>query len=544
MNIGSHSEEKFIDTLISKVSRKIPKNISLYDVTLRDGNQTPGVGFTLEDKLEVTQKLDDFGINFIECGWPYSSLTDVTFFQKVKDLELKHAKIVAFGSTKHPKNKVKADPNLELLIKSNADIITIFGKTSEEHAREVLKTTPENNLVIIGESIDYLKEHGFVVFFDAEHYFDGFKINQNYALETLKAANNSDAIILCDTNGGFIPETIEFVVNKTRQKIGKKVCGIHCHNDSGLANANTIAALKSGITQIQGGFCGMGERSGNLDFCEILPTLKYKYNLEIISDDNMKKLKSLADYLERISTFKIPVNKPYVGDNVFKHSGGVHTDGVLKFSKAYEHIDPELVGHKRSFTLSNQAGSASIVAAAEKFGFKLNKRDPVVRKILEKVKSRRHFTDTQLYLLLVEEIEKRRLPFELLNYKMMDAKGENPKTWVKVRINGKELEEMTDGVGPVHSFDRALRKVLSKHLTKEIEKVQLTSYHVTIHREEKGTAAITEVSIGFKANGEKGSTIGESSDILKASVPPLVDAYTYFLFRLNSSKNKNISTRN
>jgi len=528
--------DKVIDTLISELSKKIPKNISLYDVTLRDGNQTPGVGFTLEDKLEVTQKLDDFGIDFIECGWPYSSLTDVTFFQKVKNLDLKHVKIVAFGSTRHPKHKVKEDPNLELLIKSDADVITIFGKTSEEHAKEVLKTTPENNIILIGESVDYLKEHGFVTFFDAEHYFDGFKINPDYALETLKAASNSDAIILCDTNGGFTPEMIEFVVKRTRQKMGKKVSGIHCHNDSGFANANTIAALKCGMTQIQGGFCGMGERAGNLDFCELLPTLRYKYNLKIINDDNMKKLKSFADYFERISGFKIPANKPYVGDNVFTHSGGVHADGVLKFSKAYEHLDPGLVGHRRSFTLSDQAGSASIAAAAEKFGFKLKKRDPVVRKILEKVKSRHHFTDTQLYLLLVEEIEKRPLPFELLDYKLMDAKGENPRTWVKVRINGMEFDEMADGVGPVHSFDCALRKVLSKHLTKEIEKVQLTSYHVTIHREEKGTAAVTEVSIGFKANGEKGSTIGESGDILKASVPPLVDAYTYFLFRLKSSK--------
>jgi len=255
-------------------------------VTLRDGNQTPGVGFTLEDKLEISQKLDSLGIDFIEGGWPYSSLTDVTFFQKAKDLELEHAKIVAFGSTRHSKNPVNKDPNLELLLKCDADIITIFGKSSEEQAREVLKTTPENNLTMIGESIDYLKDHGFITFFDAEHYFDGFKINPDYSLETLKAAKNADAIILCDTNGGFIPEMIEFVVNKSRQKLGGKVCGIHCHNDSGLANANTIAALKCGLTQIQGGFCGMGERAGNVDFCELLPTLRYKYNYKSIFCDS------------------------------------------------------------------------------------------------------------------------------------------------------------------------------------------------------------------------------------------------------------------
>ncbi|UCH01337.1 MAG: citramalate synthase [Candidatus Bathyarchaeota archaeon] len=522
---------------MTDLSSRLPQHVLLYDVTLRDGNQTPGVGFTLEDKLEISQKLDSLRIDFIEGGWPYSSLTDVTFFQKAKDLELEHAKIVAFGSTRHSKNPVNKDPNLELLLKCDADIITIFGKSSEEQAREVLKTTPETNLTMIGESIDYLKDHGFITFFDAEHYFDGFKINPDYSLETLKAAKNADAIILCDTNGGFIPEMIEFVVNKSRQKIGGKVCGIHCHNDSGLANANTIAALKCGLTQIQGGFCGMGERAGNVDFCELLPTLRYKYNYQTISDANMRKLKSYADYFERISGFKMPLNKPYVGNYVFKHTGGIHADGVLKFAKAYEHINPELVGNRRDFTLSDQAGSASIVAVAEKFGFKLNKKDPVVKKILNNVKGRHHITDTQLYLLLAEEREKKPLPFELIDYKLMDSKGEKPRTWVKVRIEKRDWEEISEGVGPVHSFDCALRKVLSRHLTAKIEKVQLTSYHVTIHQEEKGTAALTEVSIGFRANGERGSTIGESEDILKASVPPLVDAYTYFLFKMNSHSN-------
>jgi 2-isopropylmalate synthase len=521
-----------LNNFISKLSKKISKTLTLYDVTLRDGNQTPGVGFTLEDKLEVTQKLDDLGIDIIECGWPYSNLTDISFFKKVKDLELKHSKIASFGSTRHPNNKVEKDPNLESLLKSNADILTIFGKSSEEQVIEILGTTPEDNIVIIGESIDYLHEHGYKTYFDAEHYFDGFKINPDYALETLKAAKNSDAIILCDTNGGFIPESIKLVVKRTIKKIGEKVCGIHCHNDSGLANSNTIAALKGGITQIQGAFFGTGERAGNVDFCELLPTLRYKYKLKTIDRIKMKKLKSFADYFERISGFKIPANKPYVGNNVFKHSGGIHADGVLKFSKAYEHIDPKLIGHSRSFTLSNQAGSANIVAAAKKFGFILNKKDPIVRKIVKKVKSRHHFTDTQLYLLLVKEIEKKPLPFKLLDYKLLDSKGERPRTWVKVKINGKIWEEISEGVGPVHSFDLSLRKVLSRHLTQDIKKVQLTSYHVTIHKEEKGTAAITEVSIGFKANGERGSTIGESGDILKASVPPLIDAYTYFLFRL------------
>jgi 2-isopropylmalate synthase len=528
---------RFSGAAFPELSSVLPKKVSLYDVTLRDGNQTPGVGFTLDDKLEVTRRLDKLGIDYVECGWPYSNPTDVTFFQEVKNLSLEHSKVVAFGSTRHPEKPVGKDPNLDLLARTKADVVTIFGKASEEQAKEVLRTTPENNLSLIGESVDYLKEHGYITFFDAEHFFDGFRLNPDYALETLKAAGNSDAIILCDTNGGFVPEMIESVVKAARQKVGRKVSGIHCHNDSGMANANTIAALKCGITQIQGGFCGMGERAGNVDFFELLPTLRYKYNLEVLSDDNMRRLKSVASFIERVSGFRIPVNKPYVGDNVFKHTGGVHADGVLKYSRAYEHIDPGLIGNERSFTLSDQAGSASIVAVAERFGYKLGKRDPVVKRILAKVKSQRHYTDTQLYLLLVEELEKKPLPFELLDYKLMDSKGENPRTWVKVRTNERIWEEICEGVGPVHSFDIALRKVLSRHLTPEIEKVQLTSYHVTIHKEEKGTAAVTEVSIGFKANGERGSTIGQSEDILKASVPPLVDAYTYFLYRLKSAEN-------
>ncbi|HKZ45474.1 MAG TPA: alpha-isopropylmalate synthase regulatory domain-containing protein, partial [archaeon] len=276
-----------------------------------------------------------------------------------------------------------------------------------------------------------------------------------------------------------------------------------------------------------------GERAGNVSWDELLPTLRYKYNVKIIDDEKLRMLKPIVEYFQRITGFRIPPNKPYVGDNVFTHAGGAHTDAVLKYANSYEHINPELVGNARSFVLSDQAGSASIVAVAEKFGYILNKNAPAVKKMLDIVKSKHHFTDTQLYLLLASEVDKKPLPFELMDYETRSKMHGNSKTWVKVRINKNLHTADAEGVGPVHSFDLALRKVLSKHLTKKIEKVALTSYHVTIYREEKGTAALTEVSIGFNSNGEKGSTIGESEDILKASVPPLVEGYTYFLYRLN-----------
>ncbi len=524
-----------LQSFMHKLFESFPKQITLYDVTLRDGNQTPGVSFTLEDKLEAAQKLDEFGVDYIELGMPSSSLTDITAFKKIKEYELKHAKIAAFGRTMKHGNKAYNDPELELMLKTEADVLTLVGKSSIEHVKRVLKITPEQNLSIIGESVDYLKSHGYTTFFDAEHYFIGFSENPEYALESLKAAKNADVIILCDTSAGFIPETTEFVTKQTLEasKLNKKIFGIHCHNDSGTVIENAIAALKCGVTQIQGGFCGLGERTGNVPWDELLPTLEFKYNVSTVGKENLRKLKMMADYFSRISGFSIPPNAPYIGDNSFVHVGGMHTDAILKYPRAYEHIDPALVGNKTSFTLSDQAGSASILAASKKFGYEMNKKDPAVKRMLEVVKSRRHFTDTQLYLLLAKEVDGRPLPFELLDYQTIDGMRMKPTTWVRVRINGKEYEEGSSGVGPVHSFDLALRKVLSMYLTPEIEKVKLTSYHVTIYREERGTAATTEVSIGFNANGEKGSVIGESDDILKASVPPLAEIYSYVLYRLN-----------
>jgi len=509
-------------------SFSLPKQIVVYDTTLRDGNQTPGVSFTLEEKLSLIQAFDEFGVHVIEAGWPYSSPRDEALFRQLIKIPHK-AKISAFGSTRRVGLPAREDPNLNALIGTEADMITIFGKSSAMQAEEVLRTTPEDNLSLIAESVDYIKEHGYCVVYDAEHFYDGFREDSEYAMRTLEAAKGAGEFCLCDTNGGGVVHEICSATSRVRDAF-KKPLGIHCHDDGGLAVANTIAALAAGATRVQGTFNGLGERCGNVDFCELLPTLELKYGVYTVGDERLTKLKKLSEYVERIAGFRVSANKPYVGRNAFVHTGGVHADAVNKVSSAYEHVQPELVGNERAFTLSEQAGRASIVAEARKFGFKLNKQDQVVTDVLNEVKNRLSFTDAELYIMLSEKLDRKPSPFNLLGYEISLSEVASPKATVEVEIGGGRNSETASGVGPVNAMDLALRKVLSKYYP-EIEKVRLTSYRVGIFNEEKATAATTEVYIEFTDGSQKWSTMGESDDIVKASKEALINGYKYFLLR-------------
>jgi len=506
----------------------LPERIGVYDTTLRDGNQTPGVSFTLEEKLSLVERLDEFGVHMIEAGWPYSNPRDEALFEELKGLSHK-AKIVAFGSTRRVGIPAAEDPNLNSLLKTEADAITIFGKSSATQAQEVLRASPEENLVLIGESLDYLKDHGYYVIYDAEHFYDGFRENAEYAIRTLDVAKGADEFCLCDTNGGNATPLIHFATRKVAEAFRKPV-GIHCHDDAGLAVANTIAALCAGATCVQGTFNGLGERCGNVDFCELLPTLEFKYGVVTVGAERLSKLKKLSEYVERISGFKIPPNKPYVGPNAFIHTGGIHADAVTKFTAAYEHIRPDLVGNKRGFTLSEQAGRASIVAEASKFGYDLRKNDPIVTEILNEVKKKLNFTDAELYIMLCERLDQRMDPFQFLGYEIGLVEDVAPRATVRVKVGNEEYCESSIGVGPVNALDLALRKVLCKYYP-HVQRVRLTSYRVGIFNEEKATAATTEVYIEFTNGYEKWSTIGESDDIVKASKEALVNGYKYYLLR-------------
>jgi 2-isopropylmalate synthase len=499
-------------------------DLVLYDTTLRDGAQTPGVTFSLEDKLAIAEKLSDFGLDFIEGGWPSSNPRDMQFFKEVKSFGLK-ARIAAFGMTS--KNPAK-DNNIETLLKTEADVLTIFGKSWDLHVKEVLKISLEENLEMIAKTTEFLKSHGYRVFFDLEHFFDGYKSNPDYALKTLNTAlaSDADAVILCDTNGGFLPFEIEPIVKKVKEIVNKPL-GFHGHNDSGMALSNSLTALRNGFTHVQGTVNGLGERCGNLDWCEFLPVAKLK--MEVKLKMNLQQLSSLSKYIERMTGFSVAKNKPFVGENAFSHKGGIHIDAVIKNPLAYEHISPELVGNTRNFSMSEQVGRAGIVMSAKRHGYDLDKDHPAVAAAFELVKKRQRLTDAELFLFLAEEVDKKQNSFELIEYETHVTGSGKAKTEVKLKIEKEIFHEIAEGVGPVHAFDLALRKALEKKFY--VEKVKLTNFRVRILNQEKATAASVEVYIEFKAEGESWSTTGISDDVIRASEEALIKGYKYYLLK-------------
>lgn len=500
--------------------------ISLYDTTLRDGAQTQGVTFSLEDKLAIGKRLSEYGIAYIEAGWPSSNPRDKKLFSEIKNRGFR-SKIAAFGMTS---SAPKKDKKIEDLIETEADVLTIFGKSWDLHVNDVLKVSLEENLEMISETVDYLKSHQFTVFYDAEHFFDGYKSKPEYALKTLEAASNADTIILCDTNGGTMPWEVDGAIREVSEKI-RNPLGIHAHNDSGLALMNTLTAVRNGAIQVQGTMNGLGERCGNLDWCEFLPVATVKLGVDLKVD--LSKLSQISTYVERMTGFSLPQNKPFVGENAFSHKGGVHIDAMVKNSYAYEHIDPSVVGNKRTFILSEQVGRAGVVEATKRYGYDVDKKHPVVLEVMEKIKEKQNFTDAELFLLLAKKIGGRKEPFELLEYETEVRSAGNAKTATKIRVGDETLHEISEGVGPVHSLDMALRKALGKFYA--IEEVHLSNFRVRIINQNMATAAKVEVFIEFKANGDSWSTSGVSDDIIKASKDALINGYRYYLLKINGT---------
>ncbi len=516
MNAGSWNE------VTDFISPETGKKLVLYDTTLRDGAQTRGLKFSLEDKLSISGKLSDFGFDYIEAGWPSSNPGDKKFFEELRGNGLK-AKIAAFGMTSPSPEK---DRKIDDLLKTEADVIAIFGKTWDLHVKDVLRTTPEDNLEMISATIEYLKSHGTDVIFDAEHFFDGYKANPEYALKVLKAAKDASALVLCDTNGGSMPWEVDAITKAVRNEINGEL-GLHAHNDTGMAVMNTLSSLKNGITHVQGTMNGLGERCGNLDWCEFLPlaSVKLGFNLNI----DMKEIFSLSRYISRMTGFSLPKNKPFVGTNAFSHKGGIHIDAMLKNPKTYEHMNPEDVGNSRLFSISEQAGRAGIVDSARLHGYRLSKNHPAVIEIAEAISSGLVTTDAELFLALSEKIGKRKDLFELLSYETEVSSKVDAKTEVKVSVEGEIFHEIAEGVGPVHSLDIAMRKALSKKF--DVEELKLTNYRVRIINQDKATAAMVEVFIEFRAGVNTWSTSGMSDDIIKASKDALIKGYNYYLLK-------------
>lgn len=522
----------------------IVKSVEIYDTTLRDGAQSKDVIFSLQDKLRITSKLDEFGIHYIEGGWPGSNPKDEEYFRKVKDISLKNAEVVAFGSTRRCDVRSSEDTNLNAIIKSDVKIATIFGKSWDLHVLSVLNTSLDENLNMVYDSIKYLKDHGLKVFFDAEHFYDGYKRNKEYAMSVIETAVEAGAelIVLCDTNGGTLPHEF-FEITKQVILNLKVPIGVHCHNDAGVAVANSLLGVLAGAIQVQGTINGIGERCGNADLCQIIPALELKMGIKALKTKNLRNLKSLSLYLYEILHMHPNPYQPYVGNNAFAHKGGVHVDAVLKNRMAYEHISPEDVGNFRSFSVSELSGKANIIAKAKEFGFEIKKDDPVVASLLSKIKElefkgyQLEGANGTLYLLMAKEFGLYKKLFSVVQWRTI-SEGRNDEasaeSSVKVRVGDREIFVIAEGNGPVNAQDKALRKAMSEFFP-EIERVQLINYKVSIADMAQGTASSVRTFIEFSDGRENWITVGVSTNILEASKRALIDGYDYYLQKIRKN---------
>ena len=523
--------------------------IVLYDTTLRDGTQQEGISLTVKDKLDITTKLDDLGVNIIEGGWPFSNPKDEEYFRRVRFLKLKNARVAAFGSTRRAGTTAEQDPNLQALVESEAAIVTLVGKTWDLHVTDVLETTLEENLFMIEDSIRYLKGLGREVHFDAEHFFDGYDANPEYALRCLKAAAEAGADVIhpCDTNGGILPNRLAEVIDRVKEEVSTPL-GIHVHNDGELAVANTLMAVAHGVVQVQGTINGYGERCGNANLCSIIPGLQEKMGIEVITSEQMERLTAVAQEIAELVNMSMNPSQPYVGSRAFTHKGGLHAAAVAKVERSYEHMDPVVVGNTRRILVSELAGRSNVVAATREMGLEMT--GDAARGILERVKAaeaegfqyegaeasfemlvRRALPDYQPafvledFMVLVEKL--RRLPSRRSGNGSDDLLSE---AMVKVRVDGQIYHTAAEGNGPVNALDEALRKALREHFT-GIDVIRLIDYKVRILNEEGATGAAVRVLIESADDSHIWRTVGSSTNIIYASWLALTDALEYWLVK-------------
>jgi len=529
--------------------QRIDSPIEILDTTLRDGAQALGVTFSLQDKLSIAERLDRLGFDYIEAGYPGSNPKDAEFFKAAERMKLRSSQIVPFGSTRRKGVKPEDDVALNTLLKTGAKTVVLFGKAWLLHVRDVLHTTPEENLRMISDSIKYVVGHSRGVIFDAEHYFDGFKSDPEYALSVVKTAEEagSETVVLCDTNGGTLTLDVEKIVRKTVSELGCKV-GIHCHNDSGLAVANTLVAVEAGAVHVHGTINGFGERCGNADLCQVIPALKLKMRRDVlgsgrVSDERLKELTALSRYVYELMNIPPSPHQPYVGSGAFSHKAGMHVDAMLKRSEAYEHIDPELVGNRRRFLASELSGRSGIVKVASELGVDLRGRGDVVEAVLRRVKELEsegyHLenADATMTLIILRELGSDVEPFKVRRWMVETVKEVEPKVRaeVVVGVEGKDYFEGGEGVGPVHSLDIALRKALIRRFP-QLEDVRLVNYKVSVVDSVKGTASVVRVFIEFRDNGHSWATTSVSENIIEASEAALAEGYIYWLIRYSSEK--------
>ncbi|MFA6807544.1 MAG: citramalate synthase [Eubacteriales bacterium] len=513
------------------------KYISIYDTTLRDGAQGEGVHFSVKDKLVYLQKMIVAGIPYIEAGWPGANPKDEEFFRLAAEgglMEKGVTRMVAFGSTCRVGEAPEKSDILVNLLLSGAPTITIFGKTWKLHVEEVLRTDELENLRIIKESVQYLVSAGREVFFDAEHFFDGWAADPDFTLDCVSAALDGGAkgIILCDTNGGTFPTDIELGVEEIIKEFSPQVVGIHAHNDGGLAVANTLAAVKAGANQIQGSWNGFGERCGNANLCTLLPWLQLKFNYDLLGKDVMQNLTSMSRFVSELSNYPFDEKQPFVGKSAFAHKAGMHVDAVLKNNRTFEHIKPEMVGNERRILISDQAGKANVCEKMRRLRPFIQKDNPLVEQAMVRIKNAENegfqfeTAEGSLDLLLLDVLGELKQPFDIEDYHVWSdpLRGQlDSVAVVKVRVGDKSVHIAAEGDGPVHALDQALRRTLETFYP-VIEKSELIDYKVRVLDDSRGTGAFVRVIVETRYGMESWGTIGVSTNILRASAKALLDA--------------------
>ena len=518
------------------------QSIKIYDTTLRDGSQAEDIAFSLEDKVRIAQKLDELGIHYIEGGWPGSNPKDLQFFQEIKSTLLSQAKVVAFGSTCRAGISPKNDPNIQALIEAGTKVITIFGKSWDIHPLEALNITLDQNLEIIHQSVRFLKDRVSEVIFDAEHFFDGFKSNPPYALSTLKAAQDAQAdwVVLCDTNGGTLPDEIQSIIKEVKKKI-KTPLGIHVHNDTEMAVANTLLAVKEGVRMVHGTINGYGERCGNANLCSIIPNLKLKMGIDCITDEQLKKIREVSRFVSELANLPHSKYLPYVGDSAFAHKGGVHVSAIRKSDATYEHVPPERVGNRQRVLISDLSGESNILYKAAEFKIDFESKDPKIRKILDDLKQLENEgfqfegAEGSFEILMKKALGQHKRFFELMGFRVIVEKKteeEAPlsEATIMVRVGNQVEHTAAVGNGPVNALDHAIRKALEKFYP-ELKEVRLLDYKVRILSTKDGTGAQTRVLIESGDGESKWGTVGVSENIIQASWQALVDSIDYKLLK-------------
>ncbi len=518
------------------------RKIEIYDTTLRDGAQSEDISFSVEDKLRIIRKLDELGIHYIEGGWPGSNPRDSEFFKKAKKIKFRTSRLVAFGSTHKASHKVSDDANIKALLSAKTSAVTIVGKTWDFHVREALRISLPTNLDLIYNSITYLKKRIPKVFFDAEHFFDGYRTNPEYTLKALEAAVSAgtDCLVLCDSNGGTLPQDLGHAVKKIVKKF-KVPIGIHAHNDADCAVANTIIAVQNGASQVQGTVNGLGERCGNANLISILPNLKLKLKYDCITNQKLKKLKEVSRFVTEIANLRHFRRQPYVGDSAFAHKGGIHVSAIQRHSGTYEHIKPEFVGNYQRVLISDLGGRSNIIRKAKEFNLKIGHDSSKISQIAREIKELENQgfqfegAEASFELLMKKTFGLHKKFFDLIGFRVIVEKmkeGETPlsEATIMLKVKGKPEHTAATGNGPVNALDNALRKALEKFYP-QLKQVKLIDYKVRVLTAGAGTIAKVRVLIESGDKSHKWGTVGVSENIIEASWQALVDSIEYKLLR-------------